>query len=101
MCCFLLCCRFRQLQLSADSRQSDLQKEINVKQFELEKMQMILDETTSNLRQAKLEAEKYQSKSEVWLSSQYDCQLELVMNLLYKWHYGQPACWSLLVIYPL
>ena len=33
-------------------------------------MQMILDETTSNLRQAKLEAEKYQSKSEVWLSSQ-------------------------------
>ena len=70
MCCFLLCCRFRQLQLSADSRQSDLQKEINVKQFELEKMQMIHDETTSNLRQAKLEAEKYQSKSEVWLSSQ-------------------------------
>ena len=36
-------------------------------------MQMILDETTSNLRQAKLEAEKYQSKSEVWLH----CQLEL------------------------
>ena len=70
MCCFVLCYRFRQLQLSADSRQSDLQKEINVKQFELEKMQMILDETTSNLRQAKLEAEKYQSKSEVWLSSQ-------------------------------
>lgn len=70
MCWFLLCCRFRQLQLSVDSRQSDLQKEINVKQFELEKMQMILDETTSNLRQAKLEAEKYQSKSEVWLSSQ-------------------------------
>ena len=58
--------RFRQLQLTADSRQSDLQKEINVKQFELERMQMILDETANNLRQAKLEAEKYQSKSEVW-----------------------------------
>lgn len=66
----LLQSEFRQLQLSADSRQSDLQKEINVKQFELEKMQMILDETTSNLCQAKLEAEKYQSKSEV-LSKEY------------------------------
>jgi len=45
-----------------------LQKEISVKQFELERLQMILDETTNNLRQAKLEAEKYQSKSEVWLA---------------------------------
>ena len=57
--------RYRQLQLTADSRQSDLQKEISVKQFELERLQMILDETATNLRQAKLEAEKYQSKSEV------------------------------------
>lgn len=57
--------RFRQLKLTADSRQSDLQKEISVKQFELERMQMFLDETANNLRQAKLEAEKYQSKSEV------------------------------------
>lgn len=53
------------MQLTADSRQSDLQKEISVKQFELERLQMILDETSNNLRQAKLEAEKYQSKSEV------------------------------------
>ena len=69
--------RFRRLQLTADSRQSDLQKEINVKQFELERMQMILDETANNLRQAKLEAEKYQSKSEVCccpLVSTLDCK---------------------------
>lgn len=57
--------RYRQLQLTADSRQSELQKEISVKQFELERLQMILDETANNLNQAKLEAEKYQSKSEV------------------------------------
>lgn len=53
------------MKLTADSRQSDLQKEISVKQFELERMQMFLDETANNLRQAKLEAEKYQRKSEV------------------------------------
>ena len=62
----LLLHRFRQLQLTSDSRQSDLQKEINVKQFELERTQMILGETVNNLKQAKLEAEKFQSKSEVW-----------------------------------
>lgn len=61
----LLLHRFRQLQLTCDSRQSDLQKEINVKQFELERTQMILDETANNLKQAKMEAEKFQSKSEV------------------------------------
>ena len=63
---FYVYTRYRQLQLTADSRQSELQKEISVKQFELERLQMILDETANNLNQAKLEAEKYQSKSEVW-----------------------------------
>lgn len=62
---FYVYSRYRQLQLTADSRQSELQKEISVKQFELERLQMILDETANNLNQAKLEAEKYQSKSEV------------------------------------
>ena len=61
----LLLLRFQQLQLTSDSRHSELQKEINVKQFELERTQMILDETANNLKQAKLEAEKFQSKSEV------------------------------------
>ena len=64
-CLFYVYTRYRQLQLTADSRQSELQKEISVKQFELERLQMILDETANNLNQAKLEAEKYQSKSEV------------------------------------
>lgn len=62
---FYVYTRYRQLQLTADSRQFELQKEISVKQFELERLQMILDETANNLNQAKLEAEKYQSKSEV------------------------------------
>ena len=62
---FYVYTRYRQLQLTADSRQSELQKEISIKQFELERLQMILDETANNLNQAKLEAEKYQSKSEV------------------------------------
>ena len=62
---FYVYTRYRQLQLTADSRQSELQKEISVKQFELERLQMILDETANNLNQVKLEAEKYQSKSEV------------------------------------
>ena len=62
---FYVYTRYRQLQLTADSRQSELQKEISVKQFELERLQMILDETANNFNQAKLEAEKYQSKSEV------------------------------------
>ena len=62
---FYVYTRYRQLQLTADSRQSELQKEISVKQFELERLQMILDETANNLNQAKLEAEKYQRKSEV------------------------------------
>lgn len=65
---------FRQLQLTSDSRQSDLQKEINVKQFELERTQMILDETANNLKQVKLEAEKYQSKCEVLNKEYYTLQ---------------------------
>ncbi|XP_074621025.1 progesterone-induced-blocking factor 1-like [Acropora palmata] len=65
---------FRQLQLTSDSRQSDLQKEINVKQFELERTQMILGETANNLKQAKLEAEKFQSKSEVLNKEYYALQ---------------------------
>lgn len=70
----LLQSEYRQLQLTADSRQSELQKEISVKQFELERLQLILDETASNLRQAKLEAEKYQSKSEVLNKEYYTLQ---------------------------
>lgn len=70
----LLQSEYRQLQLTADSRQSDLQKEISVKQFELERLQMILDETSNNLRQAKLEAEKYQSKSEILNKEYYTLQ---------------------------
>ncbi|KAJ7356253.1 Progesterone-induced-blocking factor 1 [Desmophyllum pertusum] len=70
----LLQTEYRQLQLTADSRQSDLQKEISIKQFELERLQMILDETANNLRQAKLEAEKYQSKSEVLNKEYYTLQ---------------------------
>ena len=62
---FYVYTRYRQLQLTADSRQSELQKEISIKQFEMERLQMILDETANNLNQVKLEAEKYQSKSEV------------------------------------
>nr|XP_058960451.1 progesterone-induced-blocking factor 1-like [Pocillopora verrucosa] len=70
----LLQSEYRQLQLTADSRQSELQKEISVKQFELERLQMILDETANNLNQAKLEAEKYQSKSEVLNKEYYTLQ---------------------------
>lgn len=78
----LLQSEYRQLQLTADSRQSELQKEISVKQFELERLQMILDETASNLRQAKLEAEKYQSKSEVLNKEYYTLQNSSVKQLV-------------------
>ncbi|KAL9973441.1 hypothetical protein ACROYT_G019903 [Oculina patagonica] len=70
----LLQSEYRQIKLTADSRQTDLQKEISVKQFELERQQMILDETGNNLRQAKLEVEKYQSKSEILNKEYYTLQ---------------------------
>ena len=59
--------RFRQLQVEADSKWSDLQNQLKVKQFEIDRLQMMHDETNKNLKHASLENEKYHIKNEVRL----------------------------------
>ena len=61
----ITCCRYRQLQTACDSRITELQSELKLKQFELDRLQVLYDETTLSLKQANVENSKYQNKFEV------------------------------------
>ena len=58
-------CRLRQLQVSGDSRVSDLANELKLKSFETERTQLVYEETVKNLKESQLEVEKLQKKTEV------------------------------------
>lgn len=57
--------RFRQVQMHGDSKTAGLQNEMKLKSFELERLQMVHEDTLRNLSQAKLDIEKLEKKSEV------------------------------------
>lgn len=57
--------RFRQVQMHGDSKTAGLQNEMKLKSFELERLQMVHEDTLRNLGQAKLDIEKLEKKSEV------------------------------------
>ncbi|MBN3308178.1 PIBF1 factor, partial [Amia calva] len=56
--------QFRQLQLGMDSRVAELLNQVKLKSFEVERAQMIQEETARNLSQCQIECEKHQKKLE-------------------------------------
>ena len=65
---YLISFRFRSLQVSADSKVSELHNETRLKGFEAERTQMVYEETCRTLKETQLEHEKLQKKLEVRLS---------------------------------
>lgn len=57
--------RFRQLQTANDSTVSEVQSELKLKSFELERTQIVYEETLRNFKENQLEVEKLQKKIEV------------------------------------
>lgn len=51
--------------MHGDSKTAGLQNEMKLKSFELERLQMVHEDTLRNLGQAKLDIEKLEKKSEV------------------------------------
>ncbi|TRZ01525.1 hypothetical protein DNTS_005209, partial [Danionella cerebrum] len=56
--------QFRQLQLGSDSRVAELLNQVKLKKFELERSQMVQEETARNLNLCQIECEKHQKKLE-------------------------------------
>ncbi|NP_001003575.1 progesterone-induced-blocking factor 1 [Danio rerio] len=66
--------QFRQLQLGSDSRVAELLNQVKLKKFELERSQMVQEETTRNLSLCQIECEKHQKKLEVLTKEFYGLQ---------------------------
>lgn len=66
--------RYRELQLSAESKVSEFLHQSKLKAFESERMQLLQEETSRNLTQCQLECEKYQKKLEVLTKEFYGLQ---------------------------
>ncbi|XP_073796813.1 progesterone-induced-blocking factor 1 isoform X2 [Danio rerio] len=66
--------RFRQLQLGSDSRVAELLNQVKLKKFELERSQMVQEETARNLSLCQIECEKHQKKLEVLTKEFYGLQ---------------------------
>lgn len=59
--------RYRELQLSTESKVTEFLHQSKLKSFESERAQLIQEETARNLTQCQLECEKYQKKLEVYI----------------------------------
>ncbi|XP_040847233.1 progesterone-induced-blocking factor 1 [Ochotona curzoniae] len=66
--------RYRELQLSTESRVSEFLHQNKLKCFENERIQLLQEETTRTLAQCQLECEKYQKKLEVLTKEFYSLQ---------------------------
>ncbi|XP_049634871.1 progesterone-induced-blocking factor 1 [Suncus etruscus] len=66
--------RFRELQLSTESKVSEFFHQSKLKSFENNRIQLIQEETARNLAQCQLECEKYQKKLEVLTKEFYSLQ---------------------------
>ncbi|KAH3849855.1 hypothetical protein DPMN_092259 [Dreissena polymorpha] len=67
----------RSLQLSGDGRVSDLANDLRLKTFELERLQLVHEETVKNLKETQLEVEKLTKKAEVLTKEYYGQQTGL------------------------
>uniref|UniRef100_A0A8C1WTB0 Progesterone immunomodulatory binding factor 1 n=1 Tax=Cyprinus carpio TaxID=7962 RepID=A0A8C1WTB0_CYPCA len=65
---------YQQLQLSSDSRVAELLNQVKLKKFELERSQMVQEETARNLSLCQIECEKHQKKLEVLTKEFYGLQ---------------------------
>ncbi|XP_057642188.1 progesterone-induced-blocking factor 1 [Chionomys nivalis] len=66
--------RYRELQLSAESKVSEFLHQSKLKAFESERVQLLQEETAKNLTQCQMECEKYQKKLEVLTKEFYSLQ---------------------------
>ncbi|XP_069495990.1 progesterone-induced-blocking factor 1 [Ambystoma mexicanum] len=66
--------QYRQLQLSTESKVSELLHQSKLKSFEAERAHVVEEETARNLMQCQLECEKYQKKLEVLTKEIYSLQ---------------------------
>lgn len=66
--------RYRELQLSTESKVTEFLHQSKLKSFESERAQLIQEETARNLTQCQLECEKYQKKLEVLTKEFYGLQ---------------------------
>ncbi|XP_063570999.1 progesterone-induced-blocking factor 1 isoform X6 [Pongo abelii] len=66
--------RYRELQLSTESKVTEFLHQSKLKSFESERVQLLQEETARNLTQCQLECEKYQKKLEVLTKEFYGLQ---------------------------
>ncbi|XP_074234412.1 progesterone-induced-blocking factor 1 isoform X3 [Camelus bactrianus] len=66
--------RYRELQLSTESKVAEFLHQSKLKSFESERAQLLQEETARNLTQCQLECEKYQKKLEVLTKEFYSLQ---------------------------
>uniref|UniRef100_A0A4W3HWW7 Progesterone immunomodulatory binding factor 1 n=1 Tax=Callorhinchus milii TaxID=7868 RepID=A0A4W3HWW7_CALMI len=64
----------RQLQLSTESRTSELMNQTKLRSFEAERAQLLQEETAKNLKLCQIECDKYQKKLEVLTKEFYSLQ---------------------------
>lgn len=57
--------RYRELQMNGDNKAVELKNDLKLKGFEVERTQMVHEETVRNLKESQLEIEKMQKKVEV------------------------------------
>jgi progesterone-induced-blocking factor 1 len=57
--------RYRELQMNGDNKTVELKNDLKLKGFEVERTQMVHEETVRNLKESQLEIEKMQKKVEV------------------------------------
>jgi flagellin-specific chaperone FliS len=57
--------RYRELQGASGSKVTELHSDLKLKQFELDRLQMLYEETSQSLKQANVDTTKYQHKLEV------------------------------------
>jgi progesterone-induced-blocking factor 1 len=67
--------------VSGDGRVSDLANDLRLKTFELERLQLVHEETVKNLKETQLEVEKLTKKAEVYtlfVSKYFTLQLQYI-----------------------
>lgn len=71
----------RQIQVSGDSRVSDVANELKLKSFEVERLQLVHEETVKNLKESQLDVERLQKKTEVLTKEYYAQQTGLEKSI--------------------
>ncbi|XP_072513754.1 progesterone-induced-blocking factor 1 [Salminus brasiliensis] len=66
--------QLRQLQLNSDCKVSELQNQMKLKAFEVERAHMVQEETAKNLSLCQIESEKHQKKLEILTKEFYTLQ---------------------------